>query len=409
MSTSGTHYVGPSRANDWERLAAALAIRTTQDGCAWRPHIAALRRDQFVPWQWVLTDGQWTKRSSYEPGRVKDAYRDDLTLVTRVGTLHVDQAAEGTTVPLLRQTSSATPPSLLLHLLRLGDIQADHQLLYIGTGCGYGTALATRYLGDQHVTSVDIDPYITATAAERCGHAWVTPRIDTADATGDLPYATGAVDRIISTIAVRAIPTSWLRILRRSGRLIFGLAGTFLIATVVEDLQGGAIGQVEPAWAELMPARNGDDYPPDTTAPLMIKAAHERGDSVTTGSYPVIDVPRQSRGLASMLGLNHPDIQYAFLREGSQETALLVTHDSWARATAEPGQLPTVHQAGTNNLWDELDAHRHFIRTQGALPVQTAQIQVAPDGRITLHNGAWRKELGPASSAPLGVPVEPEA
>lgn len=74
-------------------------------------------------------------------------------------------------------------------------------------------------LGGQHVTCVDVDAYLAEVAAERLAGIGLSPQLMTCDATGPLP---GAYDRIVSTVAVRPIPASWLAALRPGGRIEIG-------------------------------------------------------------------------------------------------------------------------------------------------------------------------------------------
>ncbi|MZE54811.1 protein-L-isoaspartate(D-aspartate) O-methyltransferase, partial [Streptomyces sp. SID5770] len=58
-------------------------------------------------------------------------------------------------------TSSSTLPSLVLTMLRHGRVHPGVRLLDVATGSGYSAALACARLGDQAVTTLDIDPYLT--------------------------------------------------------------------------------------------------------------------------------------------------------------------------------------------------------------------------------------------------------
>ncbi len=49
-------------------------------------------------------------------------------------------------------------------------------VLDVGTGSGYGTALLARRLGAQHVTSIDVDDYLTSAATCRLAEAGLDPK-----------------------------------------------------------------------------------------------------------------------------------------------------------------------------------------------------------------------------------------
>src|SRR5690606_40971428 len=134
---------------------------------------------------------------------------------------------------------SSTLPSLLLRMFGHAEIHDGVEVLDVGTGCGYGAALLARRLGDDRVTSVDVDPYLTKAAAERLDLIGLHPRIVTADATGPL---TGEYDRIVATVSVRPIPPSWLQVLRPGGRLVTTIADTTIIVVADKTPDGGAAG-----------------------------------------------------------------------------------------------------------------------------------------------------------------------
>jgi hypothetical protein len=85
-----------------------------------------------------------------------------------------------------------------------------HQVLEIGTGTGYSSALMCHRLGEDNVTTVEVDPEV----AERADLALESAGFSTWTVTGDgllghprrAPY-----DRVIATCAVRRIPYTWIR------------------------------------------------------------------------------------------------------------------------------------------------------------------------------------------------------
>ena len=223
---------------NWERHAAWLAGQVTEPASRWRSLVAAVPRHEFLPRWWAGGDGGWQLRDG--PAMpVEDwlggVYRD-VSLVTQVGTLHADHAtqddrSEG------RPTSSGTMPGLVVTMYRYAMIGDGLDVLDVGTGTGYGTALLARRLGDEHVTSVDIDPYLAKAAEERLAGLGLRPHVMVADATGPLP---GEYDRIVSMTSVAPVPASWLAALRPGGRLVTTLAGTGLVVTANRTRDGGA-------------------------------------------------------------------------------------------------------------------------------------------------------------------------
>ncbi|MFD8455518.1 methyltransferase domain-containing protein [Streptomyces antimycoticus] len=377
---------------NWSTRAIALAGAATHRHSRWAPAVAATPRHLFVPRWWERGSDGWELHDGpSDPNRWLDAAYRDTSLVTRVGPLHADYATEADR-PHGRPTSSATLPSLVVGMFQHARIDDGDRLLDVGTGSGYGAALAARRLSDKQVTSVDVDLYLTEIARKRMSEAGVAPTLDTIDATGDLPYDSASFDRIVATVSVRTIPASWLRVLRPGGRLVTTIAGTALLVTAEKDKDGGATGRVEWGRAGFMHARHGDDYPPGMAVRLA-KAAELDGDDVTRGPYPVVDVAN-AWDLASMLDVEVPGIEHEYREDGEQRVALMAHADgSWARATATGNERPTVHQGGPRRLWDALEKVRDYWLSNGELPVRGARVDIMPDGRTFLGRGKWSAEL----------------
>ncbi|WP_353938338.1 50S ribosomal protein L11 methyltransferase [Streptomyces ficellus] len=330
-----------------------------------------MRDGQADPSRWAMT-----------------AYRD-RSLITRVGAVHAD-LAQPEARPQGKPTSSATLPSLIVKMFQHGRIADGDQLLDVGTGSGYGTALAALRLGEDHVTSVDVDPYLVDAARCRLDGLGLRPQLEVVDATGPLP---GVYDRIVATVGVRPVPVSWLEGLKTGGRLVTTISGTSLIVTAEKLNDGTALGQVEWDRAGFMHARHGDDYADDLPAGLRDTALYGEGEAVTTGDYPVVDV-QEAWDLASMLDIEAPGTVTGYIEDGDVRTTWLAHPDgSWARATSYSGQLPLVHQSGPQGLWDVLDRIRSYWLQHGELPLRGARVRITPDGQTVLRRGGWRATL----------------
>jgi protein-L-isoaspartate O-methyltransferase len=374
----------------WEQYAAWLAGQVTEPGSRWRPVVAAVPRHELVPRWWSRQPDGWT----LEDGPARPAgdwlggvYRD-TTLVTQVGTLHADHAGEQDR-PEGRPTSSSTTPSLVVTMYRHAMIGDDSHVLDVGTGSGYGTALLASRLGDDHVTSIDIDPYLVKAAEERLAGLGLRPLAVVADATGPLP---GTYDRIVSMMSVAPVPPGWLAALRPGGRLVTTLAGTGLLVTANRTRDGGAKGQTEFCRAAFMEARTGPGYPPQVIQ--SIPGALDGDGDVTTGRYPVVNIP-WAWELYSMLGVTVPGIEHHFetAPDGTRTAWLAHPDGSWARASATGDELPAVRQGGRRRLWDAVDEIRHAWLTDGGLPAYGAAVTISPDGGIRLRKGQWHAEI----------------
>lgn len=378
---------------DWELHAETLAAATVHPVSRWRQPLATTPRHLFTPRWWRRLDGEWTLRDgAADPARWMSAAYTDRTLVTRVGQLHADHAKPDDH-PTGKPTSSSTLPALVVTMYRHAMIGDGVDVLCV-TGTGYGTALLTRRIGNERVTSIDVDPYLVHAARERLHLIGAHPHLHVCDITGTLP---GAYDRIVSTVGLPGIPPGWLSALRPGGRFVTNLAGTGMVIAADKTPDGGAQGSVTWERAGFMATRTSGakDYPPP---PSTRHAWTDDGDDITTGVYPVVQVA-ETWELMTSLSLEVPDVQHSYDEdEDGLRTAVMVHSDgSWARATGRRGERPTVHQAGPRRLWDALDAIRHDWLSDGQLPVYGSQATVDPDGTLHLTRGTWHTTIQPAS------------
>lgn len=379
---------------DWKPHAATLATRVTHPGSPWWVPIRETPRHLLVKNWFTPGEHGWTVACgpADEERWAAGAY-SDTTLVTRIGPVHADQAEAGPPVTG-HPTSSSTLPSLVVTMLEHGRLTPGMRLLDLATGSGYSAALACHRLGDNLVTTLDVDPYLTRIAAERLDKIGWHPTLVTADGGADeLP---GTFDRIVSMVSMPRIPTSWLSALAPAGRLVTTIAGTGLIITADKTEDGGAKGRVEWDRGSFMTTRTGDDYPP-ALREVFIQSVEQEGEEVTTSPFPVLNV-MQAWEVWSMLSLTVPGIEHRTGADddGSRMTWMLHPDGSWARACTRPGeQTATVHQSGPRRLYDELQKIRWRWIERGELPVYGAQVTITPDGTTTLSRAGWSAMLQP--------------
>ena len=151
-------------------------------------------------------------RHAFVPGAdLADAYNPDLAVITK-------RSAAGTAL------SCASVPYLVAAMLEQLDVRVGHRVFEAGAGTGWNAGLLATLAGpDGHVSTIDIDPDITAQAAanlERTGVPGV--HVVTGDAAlgvpEDAPY-----DRAIITIGSLDIPPAWFSQLKPGGRLVVPL------------------------------------------------------------------------------------------------------------------------------------------------------------------------------------------
>jgi len=377
---------------DWEPEAARLAAEVTAPVSRWRGPVSATPRHLFVPRWWRHLDPEgWTLRDGPADERrwMKAAY-SDRSLVTRVGAVHADHAVPGDH-PTGRPTSSSTMPGLVVRMYQHAQFGDGADVLDVGTGSGYSCALLAHRLGEQHVTSIDVDPYLTETAVKRLDQAGLHPSVVTGDATGAMP---GSYDRIVSMVSVKPVPASWLAALRPGGRLVTVLAGTTLLITADRTADGGAQGRVEWDRAGFMATRTGPDYPPGLDD-FLTAIERAEGDQIRNGRHPVLHLEERWE-LRSMLEITAPGIAHRYREDGDGTRTAWMAHadGSWARATAHGAESPLVHQAGPRRLWDILDEVRDYWLSHGEFPLYGARVTIPPEGdTIHLQRGRWQATI----------------
>lgn len=374
---------------DRKTHARRLAADVARPESRWYEPLATTPRHVFVPRWWESRDQARELRDGpADPEAWMRAAYADRTLVTRVGPVHADHAQIGDTVTEGKPTSSSTLPGLMVTMYRHAVIADDSRVL-VTTATGYGTALLCRRLGDERVTSLDVDPHLVKVAGERLDSMGLHPHTAVCDITGPLP---GEHDRIVSTVSVRPVPASWLAALRPGGRLVTTIAGTGLILTADKTEDGRAVGRIAPDAAGFMRTRHGDDY--DHPTQEVWEKAQADSEQVSTSRYPLLYVP-DSWEVMSILELLLPGIDFRTALDGDKRTVWMLHPDgSWARATAD-GFLnsPTVHQGGPRRLWDALERIRHRLNCESGLPVYGARVTITPDGKTTLSRGSWTLTL----------------
>ncbi|MFB8415890.1 ATP-grasp peptide maturase system methyltransferase [Streptomyces albidoflavus] len=337
----------------------ALAGRLTRAGVLtsprWRAAVEAVPRELFLnPGVFLPAEGgRWrpVTAAGTEPAEwVRIAYRDESLTTQLDGHLTADQPSGPVTGS---PTSSSTTPVTVVDMLEKLEVEDGHQVLEIGTGTGYSSALMCFRLGEDNVTTVEVDPDVSA----RADAALETAGYSTWTVTGDgllghprrAPY-----DRVVATCAVRRIPYTWIRQTKPGGIVLTTVGGSWQYGTglakvtVADDgtAEGRIIGR-----SSFMQARSQAEVP--IGGDLSARSAYADSERETKASPLLLEdwMP------AFLAQLAAPGARFtrATSLEGNRLLHLFdPDRESFASFTENYGTW-TVRQGGPVALWDAIE------------------------------------------------------
>ncbi|WP_329195314.1 MULTISPECIES: methyltransferase domain-containing protein [unclassified Streptomyces] len=221
----GAHTTG----RDVRELAHAAQVRElTAAGVLqdphWRAAFTAVPRHVFVPYFWTGRGAGHERLWGEDPDPERRArwlrgVYTDAPLATRL--------RDGELL------SSSSQPSLMAKMLESLEVRDGDDVLEIGAGTGYNAALLCHRLGDEHVTTVDLDEEITESARAHLVRLGYRPTVVTGDGARGCP-SRAPFDRILVTCTLPLIPPAWLGQCRPGARILAPLS-TGLIALTVRD------------------------------------------------------------------------------------------------------------------------------------------------------------------------------
>jgi protein-L-isoaspartate(D-aspartate) O-methyltransferase len=327
-------------------LVTTLVNQGVLSDLAWREAFATVPREVFVP--------RFTRRFRGGPEQ-----GDQL--------VHYDHATGGGSAEFLaavysddslltrfsaagRATSSSSQPSLMASMLEALDVQRGDSVLEIGTGTGYQAALLTHRLGDEAVTTIEVNPEIAADAERALAQAGYHPTVVCGNGADGVPTR-APFDRIIVTCGVLRIPTAWITQTKPGGKILANVSSGLITLTVTA--KGTATGQFDTGSIGFVQLHDG---PTDPTPPLRDIVAVALGEGTTrrTTVRPQLDYPVLHPVIDFLVALILPGIHYTLLLR-DPPTYVLVDpgSGSWARAHAD-GADAVVTEHGPRVLWDEM-------------------------------------------------------
>ncbi|MEU5083062.1 MULTISPECIES: ATP-grasp peptide maturase system methyltransferase [Streptomyces] len=359
----------------------ALADRLEADGDltspAWRAAVEAVPRELFLqPGVFLPTDdGRWRPVTvlGTDPKEWAEIAYSDQSLVTQLdGHLTADQVAQ----PVRGfPTSSSTIPKTVVSMIEALQMEDGQSVLEIGTGTGYSTALMCHRLGEDNVTSVEVDPDVAA----RADAALETAGFSTWTVTGDgllghphrAPY-----DKVIATCAVRRIPYTWVRQTKPGGTILATVGswtyGTALAKVTARD-DGTAEGRII-GRSSFMPARSQAATP--LAGDLSARAAYADTERHT----PIAPQLLQKWTPAFLAQLATPGAQLVTaVADGGEQTVYLfdAERESFAQLN-DNGHGWTVRQGGPIALWDAIEDALIAWQEAGRPDLSVVRLQITP-------------------------------
>jgi protein-L-isoaspartate(D-aspartate) O-methyltransferase len=180
--------------------------------------LASVPRHRFVDRFWAVTPAtmwKWDNSSEYDVA--EDSSDETLALLYDPMTAVAIRRPSGH----LAATTSLSAPVIVAMMLSEMGVGHGSRVMEIGTGSGYNAALIAELVGDPAlVTTVDIDPSLTADAVprlERLGYGAIT--VSCRDGTDGVPER-APFDRVVATVGCVDIAPAWVDQLADGGGLL---------------------------------------------------------------------------------------------------------------------------------------------------------------------------------------------
>ncbi|MGH4026380.1 MAG: methyltransferase domain-containing protein [Pseudonocardiaceae bacterium] len=242
----------------------------------WRDAFATVPREVFVPfyfepcrgrpgWRLVESDAEWRHGVYTDEALVTQLSGDDAAIEAgRQG-----ECITGT------PTSSSSAPSLMAAMLAALDVRDNHRVLEVGTGTGYNAALLAHRLGEDRITSIEIDNLMATRARDALATLGYHPTVICGDGAAGMadhaPY-----DRLIATVALPQVPPAWLEQTHDEARILVPLSCAGhggLMALLSRHAGGRASGRFLSQYGGFMSVRSTRQPSPPRIRPDLLTTA----------------------------------------------------------------------------------------------------------------------------------------
>lgn len=321
----------------------------------WLKALHEVPRDPFVPSRAWMDPQDDREPALIDQDAAPDAWWDAVYSNAAIITQRADGRADltDTTAPA---TSSISSPHVAIEFLRLLDLAPHHRVLEIGTGTGWTAAMLSWRLGDDQVTTVEVDPGVAEAAEANLKAAGFAPLLLVGDGTLGAPDG-APYDRVHVTCGVRDIPFAWVEQTRPGGSIVLpwmpphGQWGHQVRLDVLDD--GSAVGRIVGSCRYMMMrAQRRDAWPPYTDDGPSRPARLDPREP-----WQALD---DGFGLALAAGAPHVAITTAGWESGDGWSGWVMrlrdlVGDGWALVAMDDGGEMRVSQSGDRPLWDALE------------------------------------------------------
>ncbi|WOI58743.1 methyltransferase domain-containing protein [Streptomyces fradiae] len=350
----------------------------------WTPAFAAVDRAAFLPdlmWPYDLeTKASIPVDRREDPDTWYAAADDNVPIVTQW-----DDGAHQGPGPGKLATSSSSMPSVVYALLKDLEVDDGMRVLDVGTGTGETAGVLSHRLGVGAVTTIEVDPAVSAHAGERLRRLGLYPEVVVGDGFAGHP-GRAPFDRVMATVGIREIPRAWIAQTRPGGVILapwgtlYGNADAMVRLKVTDDATASGRFTRHVEFMKLRAQRGPDPHHGDYMAAGPFDEATPSSTDITEAEF----VTGQYTTLPFVLGLRVQKCRQAVAdkRDGARPVWFYSLSDlSWACVMFQDGERKAaVWQSGPRRLWDEVaDAHRWW-RDHGTPDVTRFGLTVTPDG-----------------------------